>query len=242
MTQSGAEDRGEETLDRDAIVRFALDQINENGLENFSMRGLARELGFYPAAIYWHISDRSTLLTEVSALLMSFVEVPDRHVPWDSWIRTTARNYREVLYRYPRAAPLLTASIVTNSELDFGFADATLDVLAGAGFRGQGLVDAYNVVIGCVVGFLGLELAASPDDEKWTEAREAEWQHLDHERYPRIAESRELLDRGAFVIRRHSGVDLPLDGAFEAAVDTVIRGLRSRLEDSRSEFSEGADR
>jgi AcrR family transcriptional regulator len=223
---------GNVALDREVIIRHALAYINEHGLENFSMRGIAREVGVYPAAIYWHVDDRTTLLTEVAGHLVELVELPDRHLPWDVWIRALATNYRQVLHRYPRAGPLLTLNVISNSELYFGLTDAILDVLHRAGFRGQGLVDAYNVVIGCLVGFVGFELAPAPLDEKWVKAREREWEELDGQRYPRIADAYELLDRGAFVIRRQSAVDLPLDKAFEAAVDTVIRGLRSRLQDT----------
>jgi TetR/AcrR family transcriptional regulator, tetracycline repressor protein len=221
------------SISRDTIIHASLEYIDAHGLEKFSMRGVARQLGLAPAAVHYWVKDKSALFAELSAYLLAQVEVPDRHLPWDFFVARLAANYRTVTHNNPRAAPLLNVSIVGNTELEFPFAESLLRALHDGGFRGQGLIDAYNTVIGCLFGFVGLEMAPAPENAKeWEGRRQQVLSNVDDNDFPFIARNRPLLERGSFVIRWQSGIDLPLDQAFHASVDTVIRGLRSRLADS----------
>ena len=50
----------------DALIREALALIDEKGVEGFSMREAARNVGVDPAAAYRHFEDKSTLLAAVA--------------------------------------------------------------------------------------------------------------------------------------------------------------------------------
>ncbi len=45
--------RGE--LTRDQVVAAALACLDRHGIEHFSLREVARDLGVYPTAVYWHV-------------------------------------------------------------------------------------------------------------------------------------------------------------------------------------------
>ena len=57
------------TRTKEAIVRAALDLIDRNGIEDFSVRNVAKMLNVFPTAIYWHIEGRNRLLGDALALV-----------------------------------------------------------------------------------------------------------------------------------------------------------------------------
>jgi AcrR family transcriptional regulator len=46
---------GRRSLSRTEIVNAALRYVDEHGLDALTMRALAKEIGVYPTALYWHI-------------------------------------------------------------------------------------------------------------------------------------------------------------------------------------------
>jgi len=46
-------------LSKERIVEAALAQIDRDGLAAFSLRDVARALGVYPTALYWHVPGRN---------------------------------------------------------------------------------------------------------------------------------------------------------------------------------------
>jgi AcrR family transcriptional regulator len=230
---TGARAEGDSSaLSAESIVEAALLLLERDGLDAFSMRGLARECGVYPAALYWHVTDKERLLALVTMRIVGDIDIPDPRLPWDTWVAEMARRYRRALHRHAAASPLISGHLVSNSANAFPIAETLLEVLSGAGFRMAGLVDAYNVVVGFMIGFVGLELARAPDlDGPWQQQRRDELDRVDPEVFPRLAAHRALLANRAFITRWQSGSAAPMDAAFEASLDVVLRGLRARLDD-----------
>ena len=223
---------GSSALSAETIVDAALLLIERDGLEAFSMRGLARECGVYPAALYWHVTDKERLLALVTMRIMDDIVIPDPALPWDTWITEMARRYRRALHRHSSASPLISGHLVSNSANAFPIAETLLDVLSRAGFRLAGLVDAFNVVVGFMIGFVGIELARPPEQlGPWQEQRRDALDRVDSEVFPQLAAHRALLANRAFITRWESGSSAPMDAAFEASLDVVVRGLRARLDD-----------
>ncbi len=55
--------RREESLSRDRIVEAAIELLDSSGESGLTFRALAQRLATGPGAIYWHIADKSDLLT-----------------------------------------------------------------------------------------------------------------------------------------------------------------------------------
>lgn len=55
------------------VVGEALQMIDESGVEQFSMRALARRLQVKPNALYWHVPDLDALVGLVAARLIGSI-------------------------------------------------------------------------------------------------------------------------------------------------------------------------
>jgi hypothetical protein len=112
--------------------------------------------------------------------------------------------------------------------------DGILAALTQAGFGGRpgkgDIVDAYNAVIAAMCGFTTMELAPLPaDDTKgWAAALERRVRSIGTLDHPILARHLPRLANRAFIVRWQNGVDVPLDGGFEAFIDCVVRGLAER--------------
>lgn len=232
MAARSAKSKGEAALTGEQVVAAALAYIDTHGLDAFSMRNLARELGVYPTALYWHAGNRDKLLAEAVTLALRGVSPPDELTGWAEWLMEFGRRFRAALQRHPNLAMAVSSQLVSNASSDFSIVEMLLAKLHEAGFRGDALVDAYNVMIGCTIGFVGLELAVSPDSGEggWGAELEQRMGDVRAEEYPHLAANLDGLANQAFGLRWKGSDEAPLDRAFEAMLDMLKAGLRQRLE------------
>jgi TetR/AcrR family transcriptional regulator, tetracycline repressor protein len=215
-------------LSRERIVAAALAIIDAEGVEGFSMRGLAQALGVYPTAIYWHVPNRNALLAEVVAHALAGIVPPDDAGDWDLWLKELFRRYRGAVRRHPHLAALMGAQLVSNAGVSPAFVENVLAVLSLAGFTDQALVRAYNTVIALMVGFVTIEFAAAPveDATAWAASLKRAIADVDPDRHPLLARNLPRLANHAFILRWQNGADVPLDDSFEMYVDAAVRGLK----------------
>jgi AcrR family transcriptional regulator len=223
--------RTDDALNKERIVTAALALIDRDGLDGFSMRGLAEALSVYPTAIYWHVEDKNALLAEVVAHALSDL-VPRRGpADWRLWLKEFFRRYRAAVQNHPNIAPLIGARLVSNAGVSPAMIERILSVLSSAGFRGDHLVHAYNAVIAVQVGFVTLEMAPTPeeDPEAWTAHMKASLRRIDPAQYPVLAENIARMENRAFIVRWQNGTEVPLDESFELFIDIAVTGLERRL-------------
>jgi TetR/AcrR family tetracycline transcriptional repressor len=97
-------------LQRDRIVRRALEIADAEGLDAVSFRRLAADLGVTPMALYRHLADRSDLLVAMTDLILAEIELPeDTGGDWADALRDVLRSAMAAYARHP-AAPALTSS------------------------------------------------------------------------------------------------------------------------------------
>src|ERR1700728_2694692 len=56
-------------LTKTAIVRAALDLLDEAGMDGLTVRALASRLGVQAPALYWHVRGKQALLDEMATLI-----------------------------------------------------------------------------------------------------------------------------------------------------------------------------
>ena len=91
-------------LNREAIVMAAMARIDADGLEAFSLREVARDLGVYPTALYWHVpGGRNGLLAAVAAVTLKDVAPPlDDDACWRDWLLRLFKRRPQGLHGVPQ--------------------------------------------------------------------------------------------------------------------------------------------
>jgi TetR/AcrR family transcriptional regulator, tetracycline repressor protein len=218
--------RAERTLSRESVIAAALAEIDRTGLENFSLRGLAKTLGVFPTAVNWHISSRSQLLAEVARVVLEDVPPPGFHDSWQGYLRQFMIRFREAIRRHPNVAPLIGTQLVANPAVDWELVERLLAVLSHIPLSGVKLVAGYNCVIAAVVGFTTQEFAPVPADDtrSWQKEIRDRLANVPSFKYPLLAQNVKLLSNRAFTLRWQNGTEAPLDASFEAFIDIQVSG------------------
>jgi AcrR family transcriptional regulator len=105
-SRPGAGRRRRERLSRERVIRAAVVLADRDGIESFSMRSLANELGVVPMALYKHVSGKEDLLDEMVDIVLGEVERPTGSA-WRKSLRGRAISLREALLRHPWAIGLV---------------------------------------------------------------------------------------------------------------------------------------
>lgn len=216
-------------LTKTQIVAAAIGQIDEKGLNAFSLRELARGLNVSPAAIYWHVGGAlEDLYGEIAGSITSSVLLGlDRNLPWPDRLRFVFRRYRESVTAHANVAPLLGAQLKSNGVANLDWVEVVLEALEEAGFRGTALRDAFNALIGGLAGFVTMEFApAEPSNAESWEKRFAERAaEIDPARFPRTHAVLPEVINQIFVLRWQNGKHVSYQGGFELLLDLLIAGL-----------------
>jgi AcrR family transcriptional regulator len=150
-------------LSRERVLAAAVALADEGGVEELSMRRLAKKLGVEAMSLYNHIASKDQLLDGMVDFVFSEIEPPSPGEDWRQEMRKSAISTRDALNRHRWAVGLLD-SRPNPGEANLRLYEATLACLREAGFsaemagRAQSIQDAY------IYGF-ALQDATRHDDE-----------------------------------------------------------------------------
>ena len=70
--------RGEprDTLNRERVLRAAIELADEHGIDALTMRELARRLGVEGGSLYYHVASKDDLLDGMTDLVVAEIDVP----------------------------------------------------------------------------------------------------------------------------------------------------------------------
>jgi AcrR family transcriptional regulator len=196
------------------VLQAAVALADEAGLEAFSMRGLAQELGVVPMALYKHVANKEELLDGMVDIVFSEIELPSADLDWRSAMRRRAISTREALKRHSWAIGMMESRHPGPANLRNH--NAVMGCLRKAGFAFEMAVHAYSVQDAYIYGFalqerdLGFE---TPDRAGEAAQRRAKTIGA-LEDYPHLAEiAKELPGTGYDNAGEFAwGLDLILDG------------------------------
>jgi AcrR family transcriptional regulator len=202
---------------REPVVRAALDLLNREGLEGFTLRKVAAEIGVQAPTLYWRFRNKQDLVDEMAThvLLECGAEIAKVPTPatWPELTRLVARTLRAVLLRYRDGARMVAGTRVRSPEV-YGYMETALRVFADAGVSADDAALCLSTVAAFVTGFtIEQQAVLSPTGERTQgfelETREAA---IDPDRYP-LARSigRALFD--------------DYDQMFERGLDLIIAGF-----------------
>lgn len=222
------------SLSKQQILRIALQIVDDQGLAALSIRRIADVLGVYPTAVTWHVGSKSMLLEATASLLFDDLELPDdRAMTWDEWLYDTAHRWRDQLRKHPNLAPII-GNQLTVSPPALPFVERVLRVLADAGLRDQKLLHCYNTFIGCLIGWVSLELSISAKSSGEPEAQfDSEISQLNRNLFPAVTSNLQVIRNRAFMVRWADGVSNPLDDSFDAMMTLIIQGIKELVSEEQ---------
>src|SRR6201994_91899 len=91
---------GRARLTRPLVLETAVALADQDGLEAFSMRRLAQELGVVPMALYKHVANKDELFDGMVDIVFGEIESPSIGGDWRSEMRRRALSAREALKRH----------------------------------------------------------------------------------------------------------------------------------------------
>jgi AcrR family transcriptional regulator len=201
-------------LSRPRVLQAAVALADEAGLEAFSMRGLAQELGVVPMALYKHVANKDELLDGMVDIVFAEIELPPPDLEWSSAMRSRAISTRDALRRHSWAIGMMESRHPGPANLRNH--NAVMGCLRQAGFSFELAVHAYSLQDAYIYGFalqekdLGFETPESAGEA--AQKRAAMIGALDD--YPYLAEVVTKLPETGYdnAIEFAWGLDLILDG------------------------------
>jgi AcrR family transcriptional regulator len=196
------------------VLRAAVALADTAGLDGFSMRGLAQELGVVPMALYKHVANKDQLLDGMVDIVFSEIELPPGELDWRSAMRLRAISARDALRRHGWAIGMMESRHPGPANLRNH--NAVMGCLREAGFPFAMAVHAYSVQDAYIYGFalqekdLALETADSAGEAAQRRAQTIG--ALDE--YPYLVEIAAELPRSGYNSGAEFawGLDLILDG------------------------------
>jgi AcrR family transcriptional regulator len=152
ITRAKDDKEPRDTLNRDRVVRAAMELADERGIEAVTMRELGSRLGVEAASLYNHVAGKDDLLAGMADVALSEIEVPSGRVRWKPALRRWAASTRRLFSRHPWSAGLIEARDRTVPSR-LAYVDRVLSVLLDAGFSPAVAADAVLTLDSYVYGF-----------------------------------------------------------------------------------------
>jgi AcrR family transcriptional regulator len=143
-------------MDPDEVVSAALGMLDRDGLEAFSMRRLASELGVSSMATYYHFPSKAALLAEVYQHAFAERPVPESGGPWLDEALALAHWIRSGYLAHPVVVSL-RSHVPWPTPASVHLSERWLAVLSRAGFRGARLATAYHTATAAILGLVEQE-------------------------------------------------------------------------------------
>jgi AcrR family transcriptional regulator len=207
------------TLSADLIVTAALRLLDQVGVEAFSVRALAKELGVAPMTLYTYFRGKDELLDAVRDHALGAAALTTAYGGWQHQVRTICRRLRGQILEHPCLTSLLQQRPLAGHE-SAESAESFLRALVESGFNEENAARTYTTLVGFVVGVTTLEvrlLDENSDPERRQKIREI-MSDLPADRYPTLVALTPAL-------RQTVGGDVQ----FEFGLDLVIAGMEQRL-------------
>ena len=148
-------------LDRDEVVRGALQLLDEVGLDGLTMRSLAERLGVKAASLYWHLRDKDELAELLLEAINAEIPEPEPGLPWRQRVEQGAWAWRQALLKHRDAARLAMGRFVMRPET-LRRIESVLAALREAGFSPADTANAAYIFSNFVPGFVAEETTPRP--------------------------------------------------------------------------------
>jgi TetR/AcrR family transcriptional regulator, tetracycline repressor protein len=203
-------------VNREIVVEAGLKLLNEVGLEQLTLRRLAKELKIQAPTLYWHFKSKEALIDAVATLVLA--EGAPGLVPaksandWKTWVNAFGIGLRRALLKYRDGARVVAGSHLTDTV----FMETTERIgsrLVEAGFSVRKAVVLLSTVYTFTISFVIEEQAVFPVKGERSSAYD-------------IQKRNAKLDAKKFPLLRQSGAILfdHFEQRYKDSLDLIIRG------------------
>lgn len=207
-------------LNRERVLRGAVEFADANGLDSMTMRGLGEALGVEGMALYKHVANKHDLLEGMVDLVLMEVELPPPGEKWKSALRQGAISTLKVLLRHPWACQLIVSGGGGTGPASLHQMNTILGTLREGGFSVEMTHHAYHVLDVYVKG-VALATASFPlKKEDMAEAAKRFLKDFPAAEHPYVVEH----------IGYHLETGVLGEGDFEFGLDLLLDSLE-RLRD-----------
>ncbi|WP_220131228.1 TetR/AcrR family transcriptional regulator C-terminal domain-containing protein [Streptomyces sp. PT12] len=208
-------------LSRERIVEAAVDLLDSEGVEGFSMRRLAARLRAGTMSLYSYVETREDVLDlALDAVMGELALDDDDGVDWRTALTRRVEQSRQVMRRHVWITTLIgTRPLIGPTSL--ARSDRFYATLARAGLPPLELNAAVNTLFAYVHGFVAAEnvwrLTVTDPEHEAKLRRQVRRHVLAHaDRYPALAREADVTDGDA-------------DGGFRRGLDLILDGIEARL-------------
>ncbi|MGO4689156.1 TetR/AcrR family transcriptional regulator C-terminal domain-containing protein [Glaciibacter sp. 2TAF33] len=202
-------------LNRDRVLRTAIELADARGIDALTMRKLGEELGVEAMSLYNHVANKEDLLNGMVDAIFGEIELPSDGDEWKLAIRKRSISFREVLARHPWATGLKDSGTQPGPST-LRHHNRVIGTFRNGGFSVAMTAHAFSAVDSYVYGFAVQENSLPFESEEQTQAMaQVMLAQLPAEEYPHLVElmTKHILRPGydygdEFLI----GLDLMLDG------------------------------
>jgi AcrR family transcriptional regulator len=207
-------------LSKERVLRAAVELADGDGIEALSMRRLAKELGVEAMSLYNHVKNKDEILSGISDLVTSEMELPSDTVDWKSALRRSAISAKEVYLRHPWASSLVLSSH-DGGPASLRRSEWTLRTLREAGFSKDVTYHAYHILGAYVQGVTSMHLSFPYKPEEVAGLASDFLRQLPQDEFTYLIEH----------VLQHTEPAEEHKGGFELGLDLILDGLE-RMRDS----------
>ncbi|WP_022885477.1 TetR/AcrR family transcriptional regulator C-terminal domain-containing protein [Glaciibacter superstes] len=141
---------------REDVVRAALHILDEYGLPDLTMRRLSPALCIQPSALYWHFSNKQSMLAELSDRIVSRGLPAQAESEWTTQVRTAAAALRDALLTYRDGAEVVLSTLALRLGSTVAH-DRLASAIAAGGFDDIIIDQAATTLLHFVLGHVSHE-------------------------------------------------------------------------------------
>jgi TetR/AcrR family transcriptional regulator, tetracycline repressor protein len=203
-------------VNREIIVQAGLKLLNEVGLEQLTLRRLAKELKIQAPTLYWHFKSKEALIDAVATLVLAegapALVPPKSANDWKTWVNAFGIGLRQTLLKYRDGARVVAGSRLTDTVF-METTELIASRLVEAGFSVRKAVVLLSTVYTFTVSFVIEEQAVFPVKGERSSAYD-------------IQKRNAKLNAKKFPLLRQSGAILfdHFDQRYKESLDLIVRG------------------
>ena len=149
-------------LTYERIITAAVQLIEREGADAFSMRRIASELGAGVMALYNYVPSKAAVLDGVAERVLSGIDYgSEPGASWEDQVRNQVRAFRQIAQAYPRCT-MVVVSRPVDSAASLRPIEHALATLRGAGFTPEDAVRVVRTFVAFVVGTLVRDVGVAP--------------------------------------------------------------------------------